>query len=307
MKSPIGCPRSDRGGREGFILVSVLLVSMFLVSAAVGYSWFVRDQVRRLDRQRLELECRGIALLAAKNVIKGLVSDENGYDSPHEKWFGNHVIPLGDRYIASVTITPLNDKLPLWNVFLPDGSTIRGEMAAPWKEAWERMDLANLEMAALDFMDRDKTPRVGGAEKEFYINRAPSDPSAFLLFPEISVASLVGTEEIPGLRDLFTVWCGAKLNVNTVKEQVLSILDGIDEVTAKEIIVRRAEKPYKHISELAKLPAFSGTLGPKLINILGTVSDYFLVDLQVSVFGSELSKSYRITVDKKNVLSWEER
>lgn len=306
MRSPTGCRRCRVDGRPGFILVSVLMVSMFLVSAAVGYSWFVRDQARRLADRRMELECRGIVLMTVKNVIRGLNQDKNGYDSCCERWFGRHILPLGDRFVISLTVEPLNDRLPLGHVFLPDGVTIRGEMAAPWKRAWERMDLAALETAALDFMDKDKIPRVGGAEKEFYINRTPSDTAAFLLFPEITVKSLTGTEETPGLRDFFTVWCGAKLNVNTAKEQVLSLLDGIDAVAAREIALRRNEKPYKTISELAKLPAFSGTLGPKLTNLLGTESDYFRINLQVAYLDSGTAKNYDITVDKKKVLSWEE-
>lgn len=306
MAYPTGFRPFNRKRRKGFILVSVLLVSLFLVSASVGYSWFVRDQVRQVERRRFELECRNIALLAVKNVIKGLASDQTSYDSVHQIWFGDHLIPLGDRYIVSVNIAPLNDRLPLRHVFLPDGVTLRGEMEEPWKDAWEAVGLPNLAIPALDFMDRDGEPRVGGQEKDFFINRVPTDPSAFALFPEIPLSVVYGSREKPGLRDLFTLWCGPKLNVNTASTEVLALLEGIDDTTAREIGEIRREKPFRSLSELAELPAFSGSLGPKLTNLLGTVSDYFLISLQVSDFNSDLSSEYRVVVTKKNVLSWEE-
>ncbi len=306
MRSPTGSRPFKIKKRRGFILVSVLMVSLFLVSASVGYGWFVRDQVRRVERRRFELECRNIALLAVKNVIKGLASDQTSYDSVHQSWFGDHLIPLGDSYLVSVNIKPLNDRLPLRHVFLPDGTTLRGEMDFPWERAWEVVGLPNLALPMLDFIDKDREPRVGGYEKDFFLNRIPTDPSAFALVPDIPASAVFGARTGLGLKDLFTSWCGPKLNVNTASPQVLALLEGIDEITAQEIAEMRVEKPFKHISEVANLPAFSGSLGPKLTNILGTVSDYFLVSLQVSRLDSDMSSGYRVVVTKKNVLSWEE-
>lgn len=299
-------PSKLSSGRKGFILVSVLLVSMFLVSSAVGYGWFVRDQVRRVHRMKLELECRNIALLAVKNVIQGLAMDKNSYDSVHERWFGDHLIPVGDGYVVSVSIRPLDDKLPLRHVFLPDGKTVRGEMEIAWKNAWNAVGLPNMAVPALDFMDLDREPRIGGYERDFFINRIPSDPYMFALFPEVPFSAVRGTGEKPGLKDLLTVWSGAKLNINTVSALVLNLIEGIDEVTAREIVEIRKDKPFKNLSELASLPAFAGSLGPKLTNLLGTTSEYFQISLQVSQLGSDMSKEYRIVVTKKNVLFWEE-
>ena len=306
MRSQIGFHLFNGKKRRGFILVSVLMVSLFLVSASVGYGWFVRDQVKRVEMRRFELECRNIALLAVKNVIKGLASDQTSYDSVHQSWFGDHLIPLGDSYLVSVNIKPLNDKLPLRHVFLPDGATLRGEMDFPWKKAWEAVELPNLAIPMLDFIDKNREPRVGGHEKDFFINRVPTDPSAFALIPEIPLSVVFGSRDKLGLKDLFTTWCGPKLNVNTASPEVLALLEGIDEITAQEIAEMRKEKPFKNISEVANLPAFSGSLGPKLTNLLGTVSDYFLISLQISQFDSDMSSGYRVVVNKKNVLSWEE-
>ncbi len=306
MSLSTGSPLSDRSRKKGFILVSVLLVSMFLVSATVGYGWFVRDQVRRFERRKLELECRNIALLAVKNVIKGLAMDKNSYDSVHESWFGDHLIPIGERYLVSISLLPLNDRLPLRHILLPDGKTMRGEMEEAWKKAWLEVGLPNMALPALDFIDGDREPRVGGYEREFFINRVPPDPSMFALLPEVSISSVTGSRENPGLRDFFSLWSGPKLNVNTASSTVLELMEGIDDVTAREITEIRREKPFKSLSELANMPAFSGSLGPKLTNLLGTTSDYFQVSLQVSQLGSDISKEYRMVVTKKNVLFWEE-
>ncbi|MCF4150749.1 type II secretion system protein GspK [Dethiosulfovibrio sp. F2B] len=307
MVRPNGFLHFEVRRRRGFILVSVLLVSLFLVSSAVGYGWFVRSQVKRIDRRKFDIESKGIALLAVKNVVRGLASDKSSYDSEHEVWFKDQLIPLGDKFLVSVKITPLNDKLPLRHLFLPDGVTVRGEISEPWNEVWKIIDLPNLAAPALDFIDKDRAPRIGGYEKAFFPNTLPGDVGAFYLLPGVSLSKIIGTRESLGLNDLLTLWCGPKINVNTASAEVLSLLDKIDDVTAKEIVALRREKPFKNIVRVAELPVFSGSLGPKLSNILGTTSDYFMIEIDVSSLEGDKGKHYNVVVDKKSVLSWEER
>ncbi len=308
MRRRTGFPSFEDKGSPGFILLSVLLVSLFMMSAAVGFSWFVRDQLRSLERRRVELESRNIAFMVVQNVVRGLALDTSSYDSKHEKWFGTHLIPLGNRYLLSVTVSPLNDKLPLRFIFLPDGMTVRGEMKEPWELLWEAVGHPKMALSALDFMDSDKIPRVGGFESDFFVNHVPGDPGAFALFSEIPPSAVTGTKDRPGLREYLTLWCGQKVNVNTASAQVLALLDGIDDVVAQEIVERRTETPFTKLSEVAELPAFSGSLGPRLTNSLGTTSDYFLVILQVSALGGEgNNRSYRVVVTKETIQSWEEQ
>lgn len=289
--------------KRGFILLTVLMVSTFLISASVGFAWFVRDQVHRVQMNRFELRARGVAYLAVLNVMRGLQLDKNGYDSLEERWFGNHLIPFGDSLFATLTLTPLDDKIPLNGLFLPDRVTLRGELSSPWSYVWDEVGLPELSAPTLDFMDRDSKGRVGGYERESFINRPLVDISELLLIPDIKQENLIGEK---GLETYLTRWCGNKININTASAKVLATIDGIDDVTAQEIVDQRLKKPFKNMRDLASLFSFSGSLGPKISNALGTTSDFFLLELNVSVLGADYSKSYRIIMSKKNILKWEE-
>jgi len=74
---------------------------------------------------------------------------------------------------------PLDDKIPVRSLFLPDKNTVRGEMKRPWEDLWQRMGRRELAVLTLDFMDANDKARVGGAERGSFINRPPLDPPAF--------------------------------------------------------------------------------------------------------------------------------
>ncbi len=77
-----------------------------------------------------------------------------------------------------------------------------------------------------------------------------------------------------GLRDLFTPIGGARVNVNTASEAVLSLIPGLDENLAREIVVTRRgfdgldgtedDLPFIRIQDLAAVPG----MVPELISIL---------------------------------------
>ena len=69
--------------RRGFILVSVMMLGVMLISCATAFAWFVRMQVRSVGRERESLTNRSMALVLANSVMSALsaVSSRVNYNS----------------------------------------------------------------------------------------------------------------------------------------------------------------------------------------------------------------------------------
>jgi len=73
---------------------------------------------------------------AMVNVLAELGS-HLGYDSPTQKWYQPFALNVEDMGIWLVQVTPLDDKLPIRSLFLPDGNTLRRELTDAWQAIWE--------------------------------------------------------------------------------------------------------------------------------------------------------------------------
>ena len=106
-------------------------------------------------------------------------------------------------------------------------------------------------------------------------------PPSSGLGPDIGVPPPYGAQLNPGvnigtagLKDLFTPIGGARVNVNTASEAVLSLIPGLDENLAREIVVTRRgfdgmdgtedDFPFMRIQDLVGVPG----MVPELISIL---------------------------------------
>lgn len=295
------------------ILVAVLLTVTVLLSAAMGLAWFSRNQIRRIDGEKRDLQARSAAFLATQQVMRGLVLDTNDYDSLQEDWFGSHMVPLQDMGVAFVDLKPLDDRLPLRGLFLPDGQTLRKEMEGPWKRLWERFDRADLELVLLDYMDKDDTPRLGGMEHEGFPNRPVEDLTVLLGCPEFDPILLYGDvndPDVPRLGDYLSPWVKDDINVNVATPQTLLVLDEeMDAGVVESILEKRSENPLTNMDDLSSVPGFPEGAVPRLSEMLGFKSTYFAVDVQVQllsgrplVYSAILKKEgSRLTVE-----SWKE-
>ncbi|MDR2780639.1 MAG: hypothetical protein LBB28_05895, partial [Synergistaceae bacterium] len=102
----------------------MLLISALFLSAAVSYAWFARQEMRRVSSDEFASVSRGLAVIACREV-SGLIAADNGEcDSRHERLYSGE--PFGMNYgefLVLATITPLDDKIPVNGLFLPDGVT----------------------------------------------------------------------------------------------------------------------------------------------------------------------------------------
>lgn len=296
---------------SGFILVSVMIASATLLTAATAFAWFARTEARAEAARERIYRFRNAAQIAVNIMSRRIAEDRNGYDGPTESLYDpyEHVkLEIGD-YTAEVQVRPLNDKIPISGLLLPDGVTPRSEYETAWENVWEALELPRLAWEVVDFIDADTDQRLGGAERETNINRMISDLSELRAMPEITDGVLWGTDEIPGgLARYVTVIGGEKINVNVAAPEVLAVLD--DTLTpshARSIAAYRLVNPIKDMEGLRNVPGFPASLTTKLANIIGFESTHFLLSVKVSD-GAGNVRNYRVVVERggSGAYSWEE-
>ena len=296
---------------SGFILVSVMIASATLLTAATAFAGFARTEARAEAARERIYRFRNAAQIAVNIMSRRIAEDRNGYDGPTESLYDpyEHVkLEIGD-YTAEVQIRPLNDKIPISGLLLPDGVTPRSEYETAWENVWEALELPRLAWEVVDFIDADTDQRLGGAERDTNINRMISDLSELRAMPEITDGVLWGTDEIPGgLARYVTVVGGEKINVNVAAPEVLAVLD--DALTpshARSIAAYRLVNPIKDMEGLRNVPGFPASLTTKLANIIGFESTHFLLSVKVSD-GAGNVRNYRVVVERggTGAYSWEE-
>jgi type II secretory pathway component PulK len=298
--------------RRGFILVSVLLLGVVFISCATAFAWFSRLQIKSALREKISLENRSMAQVLTSSIISGLKSNTLvAYDSPRLPWFRPFFFPAGDLGTWVVQITPLDDKIPVRNLFLPDGNTLRNELRKTWEDLWVKLGKRELIYATLDFMDKDQRPRMGGAERKHYINRYPLDMSEFLILEEMTPELLYGSENEhgrqAGLTDYCTLWSGGKINLNVASPQVMAILPGLDGILAAKIEDRREREALKNTADLRSIPGFPPRAMTTLMNLAAFSSQYFAIRIEI-LEDTGGGTSFNIVVDKTagRVARWEE-
>ena len=297
--------------RKAFVLVSVMMMGVMLISCATAFAWFVRMQIRSVGQERDALARRSMALVLV-NSIMGVLSEINAdYDSPTQRWFQPFIIPFEDLGIWVLTVSPLDDKIPIRNLFLPDGNTLRHEFEAPFQKMLDIVGARNAELSILDFFDRNNKPRVGGMEREDFINRGPYDISELLMLdPLITQKNLYGNGADLGIADYCTVFSEGKININVAPVHVLELLPGLDERGLAERISQvRQEEPITSFKDIQNLPGASPRTSTLLTNLIGFKSRYFQIKIESLMDdGSQGGTSFNIIFDKstRHIVKWEE-
>ncbi|MBR6901095.1 MAG: hypothetical protein IKN30_03425, partial [Synergistaceae bacterium] len=257
---------------RAFVLVSVLMLGMLLISCATAFAWFVRMQVRSVGRERESLSARSMAEVVINSVM-GILYDlaaETDYDSPTQRWYQPFVMPFEDLGVWSLKITPLDDKIPIRNLFLPDGNTMRHEFEEPFQNMLEKVGHRELELIILDFLDRNKRARVGSVERDNFINRGPFDISELLILSQdLSPEILYGNGSDLGIADYCTIYSDGKINLNVAPVHVMELLPGLDERGLAERIAQvREEQAIASFQDVQNLPGASPRTATLLTNLV---------------------------------------
>lgn len=297
---------------RGFVLVSVLLLGTVLISCATAFTWFVRQQVRSIGREMTGLSGRSMAHVVVSNVIMllGEISTHSDYDSPTQRWYQPFVFAIPDAGIWVVRVTPLDDKIPLRNLFLPDGNTLRRELTEVWREMWDRLRHRELEQVLLDFLDKNGRARMGSHEEDGFINRGPYEISELLLLsPDINTDILYGHDGELGLADYCTVYSDGKINLNVAPVHVMELIPGLNVGgVAQSIADYREENAITSLSDVRKIPGASARTSNQIMNIVGFKSRYFQIKIECMDTEGESVSSYNVIFDRttKQIVRWEE-
>ena len=298
--------------RKGFVLVSVLLLGTVLISCATAFTWFVRQQVRSTGREMMSLSDRSMAHVVVSNVVMllGKISSQSDCDSLTQRWYQPFVFAVPDAGIWVVRVTPLDDKIPLRNLFLPDGNTLRREFTEVWREMWDNLKHRELEYLVLDFLDKNSRARMGSHEEDSFINRGPYEISELLLLsPDITTDILYGHDGEPGLADYCTIYSEGKINLNVAPVHVMELIPGLNVGgLAQSIADYREENAIKSLSDVQKIPGASARTSNQIMNIVGFKSRYFRIKIECMDSEGEGVSSYNIIFDRttRQIVSWEE-
>ncbi len=303
-----------RNSREGFVLVTVLFIVTLLLSAAAAFTWFARQEVKRVAREEYALRARSLASVAAATVSGWIAGDTNDYDSLRELLYSPSIPKILNygKWSVLIKITPQNYLIPINGLFLPDGVTLRKEYEYAWKEIWELLDKRELSDLVLDFLDRDTIAKAGSREEDFFPNRPISDLSELLRLPEIDVKTLYGDKNSPiALDKFFTVYGENAINVNLTPKILLSILDQeLDSDKAESLALYRQNANLKSFADLLKSPGFPKGVRARLENVIGYKSTFFQVELKI-LDGEGQERNFtaimkRAGSEQCEVVSWRE-
>ena len=297
--------------RGGFVLVSVLMLGVLLISCATAFSWFVRQQAKTVGGERINITARSMAHVIVTSAINLLseMASHIGYDSPTQRWYKPFVVQVDDIGMMVVQITPLDDKIPIRNLFLPDGNTLRRELEEPMRKMWESLRHRELENILLDFLDRNTRSRVGSTERDNFINRPPFDMSELLILSQdISPALLYGSDGVQGIEDYCTIYSDGRINLNVAPVHVMELLPGLDTGGLAERIAQvRLESPLETLQDVESIPGASARVSSRLTNIVAFKSRYFQVSIDV-INEADSGIKFDIIFDRttKQIVRWEE-
>jgi DNA uptake protein ComE-like DNA-binding protein len=290
-------------------LISVTL----LLTSATAFSWFARNEIKRAEAISFIARSRSAAEIACLDASKKIAKDKNGYDSRSEPLYAYNGLTKSKiaDFDLEVAIEPLDDKIPINGILLPDRVTLRSEYEVAWKRIWEYVGFPWLSAIVLDFIDADSSQKLQGGEREASINRELTDLAELRLINEIDDGVLLGTKDIPGgLSRYLTIYGKEKVNINTASPEVLAIMDErLDIAQARNFVAMRVMYPIKSLNDLKKIPGIPLNVITKLSNVISFESSYFRLKINVS-YGDKKERNFRIILKRENdscsVVRWEE-
>lgn len=288
---------------NGIALILVLLVIGALSVLILDLNYTTRVNLHLSQNFRDDTKAFFLARGAVEAAIYWLKEDESpGYDafceandpSCENSWsLDNPGMEVGDG-LVQLRIRDedgkiwINDNKNLFKNNLP-GTSALPDLLIRLKDRLELQD--EIFDAVQDWIDTDDQPFGYGVEADYYESLDPPydirngpllDTSELLLVKEINDSLYYGkTDQNPvGLAELFTVFSGKKINVNTAPPDILSAMaDGIDgDIIAED----RIGEPFKTKGEFTNYLSqeFPGALIAKQI-LWDVKSTYFSAYVRV--------------------------
>jgi len=347
-----------RDGEQGFALVLVLVVVGLLVTLVVQFNYSSRVE---LEMARSYVESIQAAYLAEAGVHVAMAllrTDDNKsadgkvIDTLEDQWAqAIPYIPVDEQQSVYLGIEDTSRYLNVNRLVSDTGEAVDEELAGVFEELLRQLgrdDAAALVDSVVDWIDPDDQITNDGAEDAYYRGLDPPVEIAnhrLLSAEELRLVKgfddelLRGTDEVPGLLNLITVYGPKTFNLNTVDRDdgfpfpwLLTSLGGadtqgqtvIDETVANDIRAARSDEPFsdplqikiRGLLDQAQYNAIQK--GGPGVRLLEVTSSYFTIRA-VGVVGKpepgndgELTQKSVVAVVKRdqggkvNILYWRE-
>ncbi len=340
----ITTPKKPRQQAIALVMVMLVILALGVLAASFAFSMKVELRLAGNLTKEPDMEWLGRSGLELARFVlaeKARIPEERGFDALSQMWAGG---PLGtNEVLMQISLTDVRLGEGRINVRIQDLERKFNVNVVDEPFLDRTMQVMGVDSVAsdvivdslLDWLDGNQEPRLNGADGEDYITtpnppfppyipkNGPIDHIAELLLIRGIEPSLyygLGGEtssplsnnnpspETVGLRDIFTSIGGPRVNINTASTVVLSLIPGLNEILAREIVrFRRGEDqldgtiddiPFRNLSDLSGVPGMDPELMDHLRRFCITYSKTFEVVVE-SQFGDYV-KTYQAILVRPN-------
>ena len=338
---------SKKPRQQAVALVMVMLAVLALGVLAASFAFSMKVELRLAGNLAKEPDMEwlgrsGLELARFVLAEKASIPEERGFDALSQMWAGG---PLGtNEVLMGVSLSDVRLGEGIINVRIQDLERKFNVNVVDEPFLDRTMQVMGVSPSAseiivdslLDWLDGNQEPRLHGADGEDYIT-TPNPPfppymtkngpidhiTELLLIRGIEPSLYYGlgwetsspllpngnpTPETAGLRDIFTSIGGPRVNINTASAIVLSLLPGLNEILAREIVRFRQgedqldgtidDMPFRNLDDLLRVPGMDPELMDHLRRFCITYSKTFEVVVE-SQFGDYV-KTYQAILVRPN-------
>ncbi len=266
------CDKPDKG----IILVIVLWVLFFLsvVVLTLGFKNRINIRLRSLNNE--ELRTFYLAKEGINRIIVKLAADETEFDALTDDWSKEFVLEK-DHGTVSVKVT---DEDRFLNINLISKEVLNN--LTELFEGLQKEDLANIYKG-----------------RPFNVARELKDITQI----DDDKFDIITTDGKVKLYDLLTTFSDGKLNINTVPEEVLLMIPGMDRRPVEAIIERRQSTPFEDIDNLSEELSLLG-LTPEqvgsLIKLIKVDSSVFRIKSKATSSGRSIEKQLEVVIRRED-------
>lgn len=298
--------RRPRRGERGVALLMVLWVFMILGVLALDFARYMRDDAMAavnfadetrgyyvalaginttiFEAQQAREETNAATAAAASGGAAAAGAEPNTLDDEenqrrvppdgewHESTFGEarYAVRMVDE-ASRIALNKVDDVLltQIVTTLMQGGNRTTGLTKRDTDVIGDIVD------SILDWRDGDNLMRLHGAENEYYLGlkrpyRAKNgwfdSPEELLLVRGVTPALYYGGGDLPGLRDIFSVYSRSpSVNVRTAPPAVLQVLLGLDAAALTELVALREADPGGF---LPLVQAQATAINPQLSSLL---------------------------------------
>ena len=294
----------------GVALVFVIFIVFLVAALSVSLLSAQFVQVRRLENSKAFAQSLQYAYGVEAWGMEMLKLDQRTSQIDHlkEEWAKPLPTTAVDRDGAVTVAGTISDLSARFNLNqLTRLGIANTQVINSFKQFTNRLGIKNANIDAIvDWIDRDKLARPGGAESPYYLRQEPAynvPDRTLSSHEEIAYIRGIQPEFMDKTRQILTSLPEpAPYNLNTIPAILFPVaIPGLTESAAKSLIQLRQQTPWKTTQEFIQALKTGNRMAPKVIskiNILNIAvqSHYFLITATVKFEDSEiemLSSVYR--------------